>query len=253
MMYDSRNRCSVVSSWRPVFLLGIVCSLACGLLLAAAPAALADQPDEPGAAEPAEEGGEVHAVPQEAAHDDHGHGHLTQEGLHKNVYDPTSLRTDLAVWTFVVFLVVLALLWKFAWGPIVEGLERREQRIADNIAAAERQNKQAAEQLKAYELKLQNAANEVREILEEARRDAQHTQEEILAKARQEAEAERQRALRDIDIATEQSLKRIGEEGANLAVDLAGRIIRAQLKPEDHSRLIQEAMGEFASRTPSAN
>jgi len=249
MMHDSRNRWLLAPGRMPVMLLGLVFGIACGML-AMAPGALAAE------AAAQEEGGEVQAVPQDAAHaDDHGggHGHITQHGVGDHVLDPTWIRTDLAIWTFVVFLVVLALLWRFAWGPIVEALEAREQRIADNIAAAERQNKQAADLLKAYELKLQNAANEVRAMLDEARRDAQHTQEEILAKARAEAEAERQRALRDIDIATEHSLKRIAEEGANLAVDLAGRIIRAQLKPEDHARLIQEALGEFASRTPSAN
>ncbi len=188
-----------------------------------------------------------------AAHgDEHGH-HFTHEGLTSAATNPADIRTDLAVWTFVVFLVVLAVLWKFAWGPIVAGLERREQRIADSISAAERQNRQAAELLKSYEMKLQNATNEVREMLDEARRDAQHTQEEIMAKAREEADAERRRALRDIDVATEQAMKRVAEQSVNLAIDLAGKIIHAQLKPEDHNRLIEEAVAKFVERKPKAS
>lgn len=247
MKHDSRNRWLLAPARMPVMLLGLVLGVAC----AAMPALAAEQ-------EAAQDG--VQAVPQDAAHGadhgqdhGHGHGHFTQEGIGEHVLDPTWIRTDLAIWTFVVFLVVLALLWRLAWGPIVEALERREQRIADNIAAAERQNKQAAELLKAYELKLQNAANEVRAILDEARRDAQHTHDEILAKARAEADAERQRSLREIETATQSALKQIAEEGANLAVNLAGRIIREQLKPEDHKRLIQDAISEFANRSPSAN
>ena len=249
MMYDSPNRWQVAARRMPAMLRGLVCLVACVVLAGSAAGTLyAQEAEQPAAEEAPADQGDGH----NDGHNGGAHG-ATHDGLHRRVYDPATLRDDLAIWTFVVFMVVLAVLWKFAWGPIVEGLERREQRIADNIAAAERQNKQAADLLKAYELKLQNAANEVREILEEARRDAQHTQEEILAKARAEAEAERQRALRDIEIAKEQALKQIGEEGANLAVDLAGRIIRAQLTPQDHARLIQEAMGEFVNRTPCAN
>lgn len=196
-----------------------------------------------------------HAAADHAEHAaGHGHGsHFLHEGLSEAATDPTNIRADLAIWTFAVFVVVLAVLWKFAWGPIVAGLEKREQRITDNIAAAERQNRQAAELLKAYEMKLQAAANEVREMLDEARRDAQHTQEEIIAKAREEADAERRRALRDIETATEQSLKRVAEQSVNLAVDLAGKIIHAQLKPEDHNKLIQEAVGKFVQSKPTAN
>lgn len=167
--------------------------------------------------------------------------------------NPLSFQSDLALWTAVVFLVLLLVLGKFAWGPIARGLDRREQMIAENIANAERQNEEARRLLAQYEQRLAAAAGEVREILDEARRDAEHTQQQILAKARAEAEAEKRRALQEIERAADQALKELAERSANLAVDLAGRIVHQQLRAADHAALIQEAIRRFVAARPSNN
>jgi F-type H+-transporting ATPase subunit b len=169
------------------------------------------------------------------------------------VAGPEEWRSDLAWWTFVVFLVLLAVLAKFAWGPIVAGLQKREQGIADNIAAAQRSYDEAKQYLAEYEKKLANAANEVRLMLEEARRNAELAKQEIIAEAKQAARLEQERGTREVRIAMDQALKELSERSTNLAVDLAGKIVQAQLKPADHARLVQEAMAKFAMNGPSAN
>ena len=160
------------------------------------------------------------------------------------------VRGDLAIWTFVVFLVLLGVLWKFAWGPIRDGLEKREQGIADQISGAEQSNRKAQELLDQYERKLTASKDEVRGILEAARRDAEQLGGEMLDKARQEAQAEQQRALDQIDAATANALKELARQSSDLAVELAGKILRAELKPEDHSRLIQQAVSAFGRSEP---
>jgi F-type H+-transporting ATPase subunit b len=182
-----------------------------------------------------------------------GSGHAGHLGDPEHKVDPASIKADLAIWTFVVFLVVLGVLWRFAWGPIVAGLQKREQRIADNIAAAQRQNDEAKALLVQYEQKLANAANEVREIVAEARRDAEYTKQDILAQARAEAEAIKNRGLLEIETATSAALKELGEFGANLAVELAGRIVKARLRPEDHDELIKQTIRQFVDAKPSRN
>lgn len=167
--------------------------------------------------------------------------------------DPLVFDIDLAICTLIIFLVLLAVLWKFAWGPIVAGLDKREQGIADNIAAGERSRQEAQKYLEEYEKKIAEAANEVRAMVEEARRDADHTKQEILAQARSESQTERDRALREIDSATDQALKQLAEASANQAVDLAGKIIRAQLKPADHADLIKDALANFPRGIPGNN
>ena len=166
---------------------------------------------------------------------------------------PLSFKEDLALWTAFVFIVLFLILRVFAWKPIAEGLEKRESHIADNIAAAERQNKEARRLLAEYQKKLEDSQLEVREIMEEARRDARHTQEEILAKAREEAQRERDRAIRDIDLATQAALKELGEKSVNLAVQLAGKIVAANLSPDDHARMVSDAVARFGQREPSRN
>jgi F-type H+-transporting ATPase subunit b len=188
------------------------------------------------------------AADEHAGHDAHG-SHI---GEPHGKASPEEFKTDLAIWSFVVFLLLLAILWKFAWGPIVAGLDKREERVAEHIAAAEKANADAKLMLADYERKLASSADEVRAIIDEARRDAEHTQQEILAKARADAQAERDRSLREIETAKDQALKELGERSADLAVDLAGKIVGARLSTGDHQRLIEEALSRFPA-SPSKN
>lgn len=180
-----------------------------------------------------------------AEHGEHA-PHIGEEGVSDS---PVEFKSDLAIWTFCVFLLLAAILWKFAWGPISNGLEKREHHIAEEIAAAERANAEAKEMLAQYERKLASAQDEVRAIIDEARRDASHTQQEILAQARADAVAEMDRAKREVETAKDQALRELAETSANLAVELAGKIIRTQLDAGQHAQLVTEALSRF----PDAN
>jgi len=184
----------------------------------------------------------------------HGEGAAAERGERGlNPLAWKELKADLAVWTAVVFLVLLAVLWKFAWGPLAQGLDRREQAVAGQIAQAEQANQQAKDLLARYQQQLADAKEEVRGILEQSRRDAEHLGREMLDKAKQEARTEHQRALREIDNATAGALKELAERSAALAVELAGKILGARLEAKDHSRLIEQAVTDFAQQEPSKN
>lgn len=180
---------------------------------------------------------------------DDGHG-AHASGHHGPDPNPIEFRSDLAVWTGVVFLTLLFVLTKFAWGPISAGLDKRERGIADNIAAAERSHEQAKVMLAEYEKKLASAADEVRGIIEEARRDGEKTMQELIQKGQAEVQSLRDRTLREVDTAKAQALKDIAEQSTNLAVELAGKLVREKLRPEDHTRLIGDALQQFATAHP---
>jgi F-type H+-transporting ATPase subunit b len=170
-----------------------------------------------------------------------------------NPLAPEEIKGDLAVWTAAVFVVLLLVLWKFAWGPLAQGLERRERAIAEQIAQAERAHQQAQELLAQYEQRLAQARDEVRAILDQGRRDAEQVGRDLIEKARSDAAAEQQHALRQIDAATAAALKELADRSAGLAVELAGKILRIELKPSDHADLIRQAVASFAAQPPSMN
>jgi len=169
---------------------------------------------------------------------------------------PTTLediQEDLAIWTVVVFLVLLLVLGKFAWGPIRDGLSKREQRIADEIASAERSNAEARELLQQYDQRLAASGEEVQQMLQAARRDAEQVGHQIVEKARAEAQAEQRRKLEEIEVAAAGAIKELGEQSATLAVELAGKIVAAKLDPKEHSQLIEQAVTKFSTRQRGAD
>ena len=156
-----------------------------------------------------------------------------------------SIQQDLAIWTAVVFLLLLAILTKFAWKPLAEGLDKREQHVADQIAEAEAANEKAEQILADYRRQLAAAQDQVHDILNQGRRDAEQQGHVLIDKAKEEAQAEHQRALKQIEAATAAAIKELADQSATLAVELAGKIVRAKLSPNEHSRLIDEAVGGF--------
>ncbi len=178
-------------------------------------------------------------------------GHEPAEGGGADSLNPLkSWQLDSAIHTAIVFGVLLLILWKYAWKPLAEGLDKRERRIADEIAAAERANLDAQKLLAQYHEKLAASEGEVREILERGRRDAEHLGRELLDKARAETDVEKRRALREIETATAAALKELADRSASLAVELAAKIVQARLDPKAHARLIEEAVSRFASIKP---
>ena len=162
-----------------------------------------------------------------------------------NPLAPSAFKLDLALWTAVVFLLLLAVLTKFAWGPLAKALDKREQNVANQIAQAEAANQKAKEILADYERKLAAAEDQVRAIIEQGRHDAEQVGRGLIDKAKEEAKAEYQRAVKQIDVATAAAIEELADRSATLAVELAGKIVRSKLNPGDHARLIEQAVAGF--------
>src|SRR6185295_19655912 len=145
--------------------------------------------------------------------------------------NPLSFRTDLAVWTLIVFILLFLVLKKFAWPQITEALEERERKIAATIADANAKLEDAKRVFAEHEAKLAAAAGEVRALLDEARRDAEHTKKSIEAEGQKAAKEELDRALREIRRARDASMQDLAVSSANMAIDLAQKIIREKLTP----------------------
>lgn len=159
--------------------------------------------------------------------------------------DAMEFNPDLAIFTFLVFVGLLLVLTKFAWKPILAGLDKREKTISDQVDGAKRMYDEAKQNLAEYEQKLASVTQQANEILAEARKDAQSAKERILVEAATEAEKQRQRAVADINAAKDAAVRELAQKSADTAVGLAGKIVGRSLKDSDHQNLINESIDRF--------
>jgi F-type H+-transporting ATPase subunit b len=172
-----------------------------------------------------------------------------EHGGQPNILEP---QLPLAFWTLVVFLILLAVLWRFAWGPLAKALHDREHHLQHNLEEAERARTEAAALLAEHRTQMDQAHQQIQAMLDEARRDAQANADEIRRVAQTEAEATRQRAVSDIATARDQALTDIWSKTADLAVGIAGKVLQRELSPDDHRRLIDQAMTELPATVNNA-
>ncbi len=168
--------------------------------------------------------------------------------------EPSLFAGDLgnSVWTLLIFLFVLIILGKYAWGPILKTLQSREAFIHEALASAKRDRDEAEARLKEYEERLATARAEATAIVEEGRRDAEIVKRKIEEEARREGDKMIERARREIHIATVTATRDLYQLTAKLATDLAARVIGRELSAQDHERLISEAIAEIPASTGAA-
>ncbi len=150
---------------------------------------------------------------------------------------PLQFRIDTLIFSLVIFAVLLAILLKYAWTPIMQGLEAREKSIADDIQSAQLAKEQAQAKLATYEEKIANANDEAAAVIAEARTEAIAAKEKILAEAADEAQRTRERALAEIEAAKNAAVRELAESSVDSAVSLAGSIVGRSLNKSDHSEL----------------
>jgi len=154
------------------------------------------------------------------------------------------------VWSVVVFFTLLALLWKFAWGPIMHALEEREHRIQHSIDDAAKKQKEAEARLAEYEVRMNAAKDEAAKIIADGKRDVERLKSDIIADANTEAARTLERSKREIALAKDAALVELREKVVGLAAQIATQVIQREVKPEDHSRFITDVMNKIE---PSKN
>jgi F-type H+-transporting ATPase subunit b len=159
--------------------------------------------------------------------------------------DLLSPRFDLGIWTIVVFGLLFLVLKKFAWGPMLEGLQKREHSIRSAVEEAKLARAETERARTEFKAKLDEAYQEIPKIMEEARRDAQVLKEEMRAATQAEIQTERQRLRREIDMVRDQALQYLISFAAQLATLISTKAIRRSLTEEDHRRLVDEALAEM--------
>lgn len=156
-----------------------------------------------------------------------------------------SLKADLGIWSLLIFCLLMFVLSKLAWPKMLAGLQKREANIRGALDEAQKARDEAAGLRAQYQKEIDGAHQKVKDILDEARRDAAATTDEMIAKAKTEIVAERDRAHREISVETDQALQTIWSKAAELATEVSAAALGKQLDGAAHRRLIDEALGEL--------
>jgi F-type H+-transporting ATPase subunit b len=168
--------------------------------------------------------------------------HLLEEGGSiddcQEAPNPLVPEVNEIIWGSLAFLVLLIAMWK--WGvPAVKNMEQqREDRIRNDLEAAERTRAEAEAEKATYDASLADSRNEAARIVEEARQSAEAVRRDLIAKAEAEAQEIRNRATADISNQTAQAMAELRGEVATLALDLAGRIAEKNLDDDTNRQLV---------------
>ena len=154
----------------------------------------------------------------------------------------------LFIWTILTFLVLVGLLAKFAWRPLLEALERRQATIAKALDDA-KLAKQELERLQKESAEMMRQARiEAEAIIARSRTDADALREELKQKSRAEAAAIVKNAEQQITLETARAIQQIRHEAVGLSVEIASKILQRQVSREDNEALIEATLKQVEAR-----
>jgi F-type H+-transporting ATPase subunit b len=167
-------------------------------------------------------------------------------GEHEELMPPLMRGTTFAsaIWVIAIFLIVLAILYPTAWKNVMAGLRAREQKIRNDIAEAEATRSKAEATLREYNTQLASAEQRVREMIASATVDGERVAAQIRTRAESEAQEARERATKEIETAKKQAIAEIYEEAATLATNVAEKILRRNLNPQDQRDLVTRSLDQ---------
>jgi F-type H+-transporting ATPase subunit b len=165
----------------------------------------------------------------------------------KPSWNPLAFDPGTTALSFIVFLVVVFILSKYAWKPLLASIESREKRIAEALAAAEKARVDAENLRKDFDAQMKAARLEAEKAIQEGRVSAEKFAQEIQGKAREEADRLRERAKEEIDLARRQAIDDIRREAVDLALKAASVVVRKSLDDREHRRIASEVVAEVGA------
>jgi F-type H+-transporting ATPase subunit b len=163
---------------------------------------------------------------------------LQEEGGH--VASPFDINGGVIIWTVVIFVILLGLLYRLGYPALLKMVEERERRIQKQLEDAEKANAEAQRLLEEHKKQIAAARNEAQEILAKAKTVSQKERETLLAKAREEYDALLSRARKDIEAEKDKAILALRREAVELSIAAASRVIEANLDTDANRKLVTE-------------
>lgn len=160
----------------------------------------------------------------------------------------TDLKPATAIWAWIAFLVTFAILSKVAWPGLAAKMEARELRIAEGLKAAEEAEARAREIADKQEQLLGEARQEAQKLLADSRAAAENVKNDLMRAAQEEIAAEKERAKREIGLERTRAIDELRQATVDLTLEASARLLKREMRDEDHRRLAREMVEEVASR-----
>jgi F-type H+-transporting ATPase subunit b len=149
------------------------------------------------------------------------------------------------LWGVVWFVILLVVLWKFAFPAVNKMMQGRTERIRNNIDEAQKVRDEAEEILTDYQRQLADARNESNRIIEEARQAAEQLRHDMVRRADEEVAELRRRNAEDLQIAQERAIAQLQSQVRNLAIELAEKVVGQNLDRDRNLQLVDQYIAEL--------
>lgn len=158
----------------------------------------------------------------------------------------THFFSSLIFWEIISFAVLLFILWKYAFPPILQTLDERERKIRESIESAERRSAEAEQRMAEYEAKMKASQKEAEEMIAQAKARAQQMKEENERQLSADAERIKATAAREIEQERRKAVDDVRRYVGELALQVAGKVLERSLTDADHKRLADESLAAVA-------
>lgn len=159
--------------------------------------------------------------------------------------DLLSINSGMVVWTVFVFVLLLIVLKKFAWGPMLSAIDEREAKISGDLEQAEKAKLEASESLATLNKRLEDARTEADEIISTSRSAAEKLAETLKQEAKDEASKILENAQKAIKAEKDSALNELRKEVTELAVGAANKIILTNLDAKSQEELVDSYIKEM--------
>lgn len=155
--------------------------------------------------------------------------------------------TDL-VFVFINFLILIAVLYKFMWGPVVNAIDSRQNKVEESLRMAEEARKESEQMGAKLAAEIADARKQAKAIVDEAQKSAEDVKQDILDQARASADSMLERAQAEIAKEKNEAILQIKGEVAEMVVSVAERLLAENMSDKQHMALVDKYIAEVAAK-----
>lgn len=159
---------------------------------------------------------------------------------------PLDINPGVIFWTTITFVILLLILKKVAWKPILSSLNEREQMIKDSLEKAEKAKEDAEKLIAENQANIAKAEEEAQKLIAQSREYAENLKNQIVEEGKNEKKKILEDALAELERKNQEAFLKLKDQVADIAIDAAEKIIRENLDREKQIKLVNKHLDDIA-------